>query len=473
LRAELAPFAVDALLALAGLGVLVAIGLVPRRASALLPALGLAYLAGASVVPVVLIALLVVGVPFTLETFAVVVAACIGLGALRWRGRPPQEAPARDPWWRRPWRSWPADVWVVGAFVALFGAFAAIGMLSALRMPLDEWDAWSIWARKAQMLTLYDSLVGEFWTGTSYSWIHLDYPLQYPVWEALHFRAAGEFDTQALLRHVWLLLVAFVWAIAYLLRGRVPPVVWAPLLLLAVAAPGVWEQLLTGYADVPMAIFACLGAISLALWLSEGEGRFLALATVMLAATANVKNEGLMVVVALLLVVGAIAVARRLRLAELVVASGVVALAVLPWRAWLSVQGIEGDLPVGKGVTDPGYLLDRVDRIWPAIESIAGALADQGRWLHLLPLAALLVAVSLAFGRARRVASFYLASFAVVWAGLVYSYWISPSPLDWHLTTSAHRVVTVLMFICLAAVLHLSGLLLSTLGQWRRDAASD
>jgi hypothetical protein len=68
LRAELAPFAVDLLLALAGLGVLLALRLVPRRPSAKAAARGLAYLTGAAVVPKVLIAGLAIGVPLTLTT---------------------------------------------------------------------------------------------------------------------------------------------------------------------------------------------------------------------------------------------------------------------------------------------------------------------------------------------------------------------------------------------------------------------
>lgn len=469
MRAELAPFAADLLLAAAGMGILLALGLAPWRASGMLGAFGLAYLTGASVVPIVLIVLLVIGVPFTLETFLIVALLCAGAGAFRPEARPEDAASRRQAWWRRPWRSWPVDVWVAGAFVVLFGAFALVGLLSAFEMPLNEWDAWSIWTRKAQMLTMHDSLVGEFWTASSYSWVHLDYPLQYPVWEALHFRAAGEFDTQALLRHVWLLLVAFVWAVAYLLRERVRPVVWAPLLLLAAAAPGVWQQLLTGYADVPMAIFVCLGAISLALWLSESDWRLLGLAAIMLAAAASVKNEGLMAAAALLAVAGTIAWARRLDLRQFGIAAAAVVVAILPWRIWVAAHGIEGDLPVSKTLTDPGYMLDRTDRIWPAFSAIARALADQEQWLYLLPLAALVVAGSLVSGIGRRVAGFYLAAFGLAWAGLVWSYWISPNPLDWHLSTSVNRVVAVLMLICLAALVHLSGVLLRSLACSARD----
>jgi hypothetical protein len=469
LRTELAPFAVDLLLALAGLGVLAATGLVPRRASAMVAAFGLAYLTGTAVVPLVLIALLTLGVPFTLETFFVVVLVCIGIGAWRWWRDPGDRSPRGPAWWRRPWRSWPADVWTAGAFVLLFGAFAVLGLVTAFHMPLTQWDSWSIWARKAQMLTGHDSLVTGFFASPSYSWIHLDYPLQFPLWEALHFRAAGSFETQALLRHVWLLLVAFVWALAYLLREQVRPLVWAPLLLLAAAAPGVWDQLLSGYADVPLAIFACLGAVSMALWLSRDDGRLLALAAIMLAAAANTKNEGLMAAVALLLVGWVIALAGGLRWRQFLFAAAAVAVAVLPWRIWTAAHDIKGDMPAGKGL-DPGFLLDRTDRVWPAVEAIGHQLGDQGQWLYLFPLAVLVIAVCLVSGIGRRPAAFYLASLVVVGSGLVWSYWISPYPLQWHLDNSVDRVVSIPMFICLGALVHLSGLLLSALLQRQRRA---
>jgi len=466
MRADLAPFGVDLLLALAGLGILVAVGCVPRRPSALLAALGLGYLTGAAVVPLALIAMLVVGIPFTLETFAAVVFACVGLGAWRWRQAPSDPPPPARPWWRRSPRSWPVDAWVAVAFAALVAAFFAVGMSTALTMPLSEWDAWSIWARKAQMLTGHDTLVTGFFASDSYVWIHQDYPLQVPIWEALHFRAAGGFETQALLRHFWLFLPAFVWAVAFLLRERVRPLVWGPLLLLAAATPGIWEQLLSGYADLPMAIFAMLGAISLGLWLSGGSGRQLALAAIMLAAAAGTKNEGLMAAVALLAVAAAVARSRGLSIRPLALAAGAVAVAILPWRIWTEAHGIEGDLPVLRGL-DPVFLLDRLDRVWPAVEAIGQEVSDPGRWAYLLPLAVLAIAASLASGVARRVAVFYLGSLAVAAAGLVWSYWISPNPIDWHLATSATRVVSVLVLIGLAALVHLSGALLNALTQHR------
>ena len=469
MHADLASFGVDAMLAFAGLWILIGIGLVPLRGVSVLAALGLAYMTGAALVPVLLVALLVIGVPVTLVTFFIVVLACVIAGGFAARNSHIDVARDSAAWrWLRSWKSWPAETWVIVVFVALFGAYSVIGMLGVYESPLVGWDSWSIWARKAQELSLHDSLFHGFFTNESYSFAHLDYPLAYPVWESLHFRAAGAFDIQNVARHVWLLLVGSIWALAYVLRGRVRPVVWAPVLILALLAPGISGQLRDGYADVPMALFACLGVVALGMWLEREEAGLLPLAAIMLAATANMKNEGLAATLAVLVVGGVVVAARKLNVKAYAAAAGAVVVALLPWRIWLAAHGIEGDMPVAKGL-DPGYLLDRIDRVGPAVAAINGQFADPERWLFILPLATLVVVASLVSGVGRRVAAFYLGCFLLVWAAFVWSYWISPHDLEWHLATSVDRVVSIPMLVCLAAVLHLSGVLLAAF-DWRPGA---
>jgi hypothetical protein len=465
MRADLAPFAIDFAMAFGGLGLLVAFRIVDVRASSMAAAFGLAYLTGAAVIPLVLSVLLVIGIPFTLVTFAVVTLVCIGFGVVL-GARSPRLPHTKELWWKQPWRSWPADRWIVALFVIAFGTFAVAGFLDAFQLPLLGWDSLAFYARKAEMLTYHDSLIHSFFAAPTYGFIHQDYPLQLPVFEALHFRAAGTVDIQAVLRHNWLLLVAFVWSAAYLLRDRVRPLVWAPLLLLAALAPGVWQQLLEGNADVPMAIFAGIGAIAMALWVSEGregDGRpYLALGAAMVAAAGNTKNEGLMVAVAILLVTGVVALLRGLRLRDFLIACGAVVIVELPWRIWMSANGVETEFSLSKGL-NPGYLFHHASRIWPSIRTLGHELSDQSRWLYLLPLAVLVVLAALISGTGRRVAAFYAAVFGVICAGFIWNYWASELPIGWYLETSADRIISVLVFICIAAVVHLSGLLLNAL----------
>jgi hypothetical protein len=51
---------------------------------------------------------------------------------------------------------------------------------------------------------------------------------------------------------------------------------------------------------------------------------------------------------------------------------------------------------------------------------------------------------------------FYILSATLVFASLVLAYWISPHELGWHLGTSADRVVVVLFFIAVAALLQVA-----------------
>jgi len=458
-RADLGGFAADGVLALAGFGVLWGAGLLRREPLRLLRAAGLAYLVGSAVVPLALIALLTLGVPLDLVTFLAVAGVCVagGAGARRFaRGR---EA-STDGGDGAPTGA--VDWWVAAACGALLAAFFISGLTAARASPLDDFDAWSIWTLKAAMLWFNDTLPVGFFTGESYEFAHQDYPLLLPVFEAIHFRAAGTMDTRLLDTHVWLFLPAFVLAVADLAWDSVRPAVWAPVLLLVAVASEVQAQLLTAYADVPMAIFGAAGALLLGLWLARGDGRHLALGAILLAGAASSKNEGLMVAAAVLIVAGAVVlVSKRAAVRPLALAALGTGVAILPWRIWIADHGIEGDLPVFKGL-NPAYLWDRFDRVGPSIEALTAQLANQGKWSYLVPLAVLVGAACFAARVARPLAAFYLGSGVLMWALLVWAYWISPLPLTFHLDTSANRVVAAIVFVAGVAIVHLSGQLLAS-----------
>jgi hypothetical protein len=178
----------------------------------------------------------------------------------------------------------------------------------------------------------------------------------------------------------------------------------------------------------------------------------------MLAAAASTKNEGLTTAVALI-AAAALTLAAGRRSAELrdlgVAAAGFV-LVLLPWRIWIAVHDISSDLPIADGL-NPGFLADRTDRVKPAVRAINGNLSDQAEWLYIVPVAVVVALACVAARAGARLALFYLATGAIVWALLVWAYWISPYDLDYHLRTSANRVVTGLVFVMVAAGLQLAG----------------
>jgi hypothetical protein len=443
----------------AGSAVLLALD-VYRTSLGALAAAGLAYLTGLAVVMLSAIALLTVGVPFNLVVFAGTAAVVTAGGvAVAWRRRRtflPRATPPRsglDAWAPRG-----VDGWALLIYVSLFAVFALTGLRRAWAEPLYAWDGWSIWARKAIALTHFDGLVTRFFGADAYAFMHPDYPILLPLLEAVHFRAMGSLDTQAVHVVFWLLLVAALWAMAFLASRITRPLIYAPILLAAALAPGVWEGVLSAYADVPMALFLAVGALLIGLWLAQGRPTDLALGALFLAAAASTKNEGLSAALAVLVASALVLAAehgwRALR--QLAVAGGAVVVAVLPWRAWVAAEGIESDFGVER--LGPNFLLDRLSRLGPATQAIGANFADQNRWHYLVPLACSMAIICIARrSRASRIAAFYLASGILSTAFLLFAYWIGPFDLGWHIATSAQRVVAGPVFLALAALSQLSG----------------
>ena len=87
----------------------------------------------------------------------------------------------------------------------------------------------------------------------AYASTHQNYPLLLPMLEATWFRFAGTVDTQAVHVELWLLLIGFVWAAAFVLARRGAPVVtWAPVLMLVAIATGTYSHHVPADPDVPL-----------------------------------------------------------------------------------------------------------------------------------------------------------------------------------------------------------------------------
>lgn len=455
MRVDLGPAAADLLFVLAGLGVVNAVGFLRSSLLDVFAAIGLAFLAGVCFVMTVAIALLTIGVPFRLPAFIALSLATAVVGLLSRRG------------WLAMFRHRPAfrisrntklQTWIATVTIAGFGAYAVVGTLDARVQPLNAWDAWSIWTRKAEVLFFSGSLPTDFFASPAYAFMHPDYPILLPVYEAVQFRAMGTIDTQAIHVQVWLLLVAFVWAIVYLGLRRGTVLEWLPLALAASIAPAVYSQLFTAYADIPMALLLALGVLLLGEWLLTRDGRLLALAVVFLVGSANTKNEGLMAAAVALAVAAAVTAvgSKRASLKPLALAAAAFVAGILPWRVWIEAQGIHGDIRLGKGL-DPSYLAAHAGRVWPSVQSLYAQLIEQTSWLYIVPFGAAIAVVCLFIRQRRSLAAFYLATGLFAFVALVWIYWISPTvPLDFFLATSSYRVVSVVTAIAFATLLQVA-----------------
>lgn len=391
--------------------------------------LGLAYLAGAAAYGVAAQLLYVLGAPLQLWQ---VVGTCAVLAALGLVPRVRRALPA----WPRP-----------ASRLELVLACAACALLVAVAIdlwfqPLWAYDSWTFWTPKARALVRLDGLDAGWFTQSDL--LNRDYPLLLPAVEAGGFRFTG-IETRLLDLQSWLFLVAFAAAFLHLVAGRASRVVTWTVLAMVAFAPTLAAQLAYAEADVPLAaFFACAGLLAL-LWLEERDSRTLALAALLAAATVATKAEGLIFVVALF---AALAVLSR-RLEPALAGVAALAAGLLPWRIWMHAHDVENQSSFGR-VVDVSFMAQHASRFPHAIAYVLARMLDPTAWLLLVPLGAL--AFVLALREGQRAAPLFVGSTIVLsLAGLVLAYWTTPLDFDYHLATSARRVISGLVLFLAAA----------------------
>jgi hypothetical protein len=453
MRTEAGLAGVTMLLVVAGQGVLLAIGLVQMRVKTLLASSGLAYLVGVASTLLLGVALLAVGGELNLPTFTVLALLLGGIGvvvALRRGGG--SNADSGETGASRSHKV------VIGVASALLLALLVLGLLDAGVRPLSDWDAWSIWTRKAAVLTS-SGLDPQVFAGVPYAFAHLEYPILLPLFESVYFRAMGGVDGQAIHAALWLLYVACMGSIAYLGSRCTRIWVWLPVVLALAFGAQFYSQLLTAYADVPMGLLAAPGVLCLGLWLRDLDWRYLTLGALLLAAAASVKNEGMLLMVASFAAAAVVLAAGRawrpLSRLGLGLLGAVVALA--PWQLWIGGHDIKSNLPIAKGL-DPGYLSEHSDRIGPTLKVLLPML-ESGGLSYIVPLALTLALLGIATSGLRRVAAFYLLAGVGTLASVVWAFVITPDALDWQIGTSGNRVIMGVTFVSLAALVQIGGLL--------------
>jgi hypothetical protein len=309
---------------------------------------------------------------------------------------------------------------------------------------LDTWDSWAIWTMKARALVLLDRL----FAGAPYSGAHLDYPLLLPGLEAVDFHFMRGLNDRVVHVQLWLLLAAFVAAAERLLRGRADPLLVWPALLLVAAAPATETLIQMGYADVPAALFAALAALAGWLYVEEGATHWAASLGVFAAAASATKRDTWPFVLALLVITAVMARMRHGRLLPLALSAGLVGVTVGSWIGWLAAHGIgssEDDVPLNRGLNPP-YLAEHAGRAVTAAWSVVWYAFRPSLWLLLGPVvvAALIWAFVVAPRRSQTV--FAAAVLASEYLALVWAFWGSKRPIQWHLDHAAPRVVATALY---------------------------
>jgi hypothetical protein len=412
----------NALMLVAGLGMLPLLG-IARSWRLLFFRCGLAYLCGILLVGIVSAHLALVHASFGWTGLGLLAALSFGFCGWRLNG-------TERPTWRRP--DW---IEAVG-FAALVALILDYGR--AFRVaPLNRYDAWAIWALKGHALSAFGWADPVVFAGASYRFANLDYPLLLPSLEAVDFRAMGAFDTRLLHVQFLLFLVAALLALFALLRDRVPSLVlWLSLFGLALA-PAVFDQLLTAYADIPLALVFGVGVGAAGRWVITNERWALALATFCFAGALLTKNEGSLFVLAVFL--GLLAAAHT-RWRALAVAAAIDVLLLLPWRIYVHSHGLH-DINYSLGDSfDYGHVHGRLGVGPIAFRTLVGQMLDPQQWGLLVPIFVVLLAAALLTGL-RALPIFALVWTVLAWLGLSWIYVISHLEYSSYLDSTKERVV--------------------------------
>jgi len=423
----------NALIVCVGLGVLPWLG-VARSWRELLSRCGLAYLCGLVATGILAAHLALLHVSFGWAALALAAAVSAMSGVWHLRG-------SERPVWTRP--RWPA----VGAAAALAALLAEYARAFAVA-PLNRYDAWAIWALKGHALYAFGWADPAVFAGSEYRFANLDYPLLLPSLEALDFHAMGAFDTRLVHVQFVLLLVAALAALGTVLAGRVSALVlW--LLLGAVAlAPAVFDQLLTAYADLPLALVFAVGVAAAARWLVTDERWSLAVATLCFAGALLLKNEGALFVAAAFAGLFAAAYGRWRTLA---VALAVDVLLLLPWKLYVRAHDLR-DINYSLGDTfDVHHVSGRLGVGPIAFRTLGREMADPRQWGLLAPLFVVLLVFAAARG-ARSLALFGAVTVLLSWLGLSWIYVISQFEYSSYLDSTKSRVVASVVLAAAALI---------------------
>jgi hypothetical protein len=414
--------AANALMFAAGLGALPLLG-VAKTWRELVTRSGIAYLCGIVIAGIVAAHLALVHVSFGWTGLGLLAAILLTAGGLRLRQ-------TERPVWRRPGWVTLAGIGLIAAVLVEYGRAFAIA-------PLNRYDAWAIWALKGHALYAFGWADPVVFAGDAYRFANLDYPLLLPSLEAIDFRAMGAFDTEVLHLQFLLFLVAALLALAALLRDRVPPLLLWPSLLAVALAPTVFDQLLTAYADVPLALVFAVGVAAAGRWLVTSERWALALAALCFAGALLTKNEGTLFVVAAFL---GLAVVARGRWRPLAVAAAVDILVLLPWQVYVRVHELHDINYSLSDSFDVDHINGRLGVGPIAFRTLGAEMIDPLQWGLLLPLFGVVVVAALLTGL-RALPLYALVWPLVSWLGLSWIYVITHFEYSSYLDSTKERVI--------------------------------
>lgn len=419
-----------------GVAAFAAAGWVTPSASATWRRLGAAYMFGIVVVVVPASYLALLGMPVGLGG-AIAGLAVVAL-AVRRIGLPRRVARIQI---RRPSPEQLGAVAMTGVALVVLG----YSLGAFVVRPLISFDAWAIWGVKGALLYHDPGAAPAALRTGQYG--QAPYPLGLPTLQALGFGAMGRFDGTVIGAQFAALAFGFVTALWSLLERRARPLAISFAATAIVVAPQLLYQLLTHYADVPLALFVGLGVAAAAAWSARpDDGWLLACAAAFIGMGALTKSEGTLFAVAAVaaLIVAQVGPGWRARARPALLTVAGIASIVLPWQIYCSAYNLTTSDYSLSNVANLGYLRAHSDRLGPTLRELWKQLVNSHGWGYLVLTVAAAILAGL-LGKRWRATGFAVVWLALAFAGLVSIYWISVLPTSSNLTNSSYRTIVSLL----------------------------
>ncbi|HSD00207.1 MAG TPA: hypothetical protein VLI21_14975, partial [Casimicrobiaceae bacterium] len=332
--------------------------------------------------------------------------------------------------------------WLVLRFVVL--------LLDVIWTPLYPWDAWIQWATKARVWYSLGHIVpfgrSEAWFAANGAmWLDAspDYPATVPLWQVWSSVALGRFDDALMNIPWWLTAVALAIAVFGALR--------AAGMSSATALVGAWlvsslplanvHVALAGYADLPMAAYYALAALSVWRWSGDRTLGNLTLALLFAIACVTIKTPG--IVWASTLLPAVVVTLMPQRGPRIVLVGFIAVLLVLAALAQMApvVLGYRLHLdfaPAWRGLIASLFVFGNWHLLWYAVIAVIVVGWSEIRTTHLIALSmsvaagALFLVVVFSFTNARNWvtdqttinrALLHMAPLALIWTMLVAHAW--------------------------------------------------
>jgi Dolichyl-phosphate-mannose-protein mannosyltransferase len=257
-----------------------------------------------------------------------------------------------------------------------------LGLLLAVVFRGDPgWDGLFIWGIKARYFAAIGGVPDSFFTDLSRQWSHLDYPLLFPLMEAIVYSALGVPNEHANMVIIVVFVVGMVVLFHELVREAVGPVLAVVFALVLVTVPAFWTNAVRAYADLPLALFLLGGGGLVCRWLIQRRSADVVVGGVLLAFGVWVKRDGLMVwaaaAAAVLAWTVALAIKNRQVTCRPLVGYLAPAVAVVPWWATVAQYHL---VDRNYAPVSVPWLVHHVDRVPTLLHALAGQLLLVSSW---------------------------------------------------------------------------------------------